>query len=708
MALITELRRRNVLRMAVLYAVSAWLIMQVVGVLLDLAPLPQWIGSATLVLLAVGFPIALVMSWFYELTPDGVSLEDELDRTDARTPSAHRNFNVIVISLLSAAILLFAIDKWWTGPPTDKSIAVLPFDNMSTDPEQEYFSDGIAEELLNVLAQVPELRVISRSSSFAFKNKDFGVPEIAERLNVAYVLEGSVRRDADTIRITAQLIEAGSDFHVWSESYDRELEGIFDIQDEIAAAITDALKLKLAIVDGAAVQPSVIQSASTDAYDAYLEARELSHKRGTENYYAAIEHLKRALNLDADFAPAHALLAIAYTQLYDDGEYLYEDAVLRAEPHLDRAQELEPDLAEAHGGRALLALSVDAESAAEHARKALESNPNYADAMNWLFLALGILGRDAEAEPILDQLLVMDPLSVVGRTNYAMRLINSGRIEEAREIADQFVAEGLDRGNAMHISMSLYDEGDLVDALHRTLLADDYGEYRFVVFMYVGEYDEARRASSLTNPWIDLVEGNYDAALKDVPRWLERFPDDRRTLWQAAEFYYDAGRLDEALPLYDRLREFVAEGRPIPTSLSDRRSSNETTMRLAHARRVAGDEAGAVQAAEIVKRELLSRVSVGRTSQTVHRTEAMVAAFERDAVRAASAVREAIRYGLRDRTFLEDAIFDAFDGDSGFTAARDELAAVIEAERQKVLQLICINNPAPDVWRPMPETCEGV
>ncbi|MFQ5608982.1 MAG: tetratricopeptide repeat protein, partial [Woeseiaceae bacterium] len=502
MALFSELRRRNVLRMAVLYAVSAWLIMQVVGVLMDLAKPPDWIGTATLAVLAIGFPIVLVFSWFYELTPEGISLEEGVDRPEAVVRDAGRRFDVIVISLLSAAVVLFAIDKWWMGPPTDKSIAVLAFENMSADPEQEYFSDGIAEELLNALAQVPELRVISRSSSFSFKDKDVAVPAVAEALNVAYVLEGSVRKDADQVRITAQLIEAGTDFHVWSETYDREIDGIFDVQDEIAVAITDALKMELAIVEGELQQPSVIKAASTDAYDAYLEARELIHRRGVDNIYAAIDRLQHALNLDADFAPAHAQLAIANVLLFSDGEFAHEDAATRAIPHLDLAQELEPDLAEAHGGRAVLALSVDPESAAEHARKALSINPNYADAAYWLFLALRSLGRHVEANAILDQQLIMDPLSVVGRLANAYLLIEKGQIEEAREIVDQFVAEDPGRGNYLHVEISLYHEGDLTDALYRTLTADDLGEFRFVVFMYLREYDEARRASSLTNPWL--------------------------------------------------------------------------------------------------------------------------------------------------------------------------------------------------------------
>ena len=182
---------------------------------------------------------------------------------------------------------------------------------MSADPEQEYFSDGISEELLNLLAQIPELRVISRSSAFSFKGKDIAIPTVAKQLNVAHVLEGSVRKAGNRVRITAQLIEARSDTHLWSEIYDRTLDDIFAVQDEIAAAISDALKLKLALIAGKAALPTAIKATNADAYDAYLQGRESIHHGGREAMEDAVHHLERSLLLDYNFAPAHAQLAIA-------------------------------------------------------------------------------------------------------------------------------------------------------------------------------------------------------------------------------------------------------------------------------------------------------------------------------------------------------------------------------------------------------------
>jgi len=252
----------------------------VAEVIIGLANLPEWIGPTILGVLAVGFPIALIFSWFYELTPEGISLEKDVKPGESTTHATGRRMDFIVISMLAAAVILFAYDKWWIGPPPEKSIAVLAFENMSADPDQEYFSDGISEELLNLLAQIPELTVISRSSAFSFKGQDIAIPAVAEQLNVAHVLEGSVRKMGNRVRIKAQLIEARSDSPLWSETYERELDDIFALQDEIAGAISDALKVKLALVAGQVVQPTVSKTANTDAYDAYLRGRELIHRRG--------------------------------------------------------------------------------------------------------------------------------------------------------------------------------------------------------------------------------------------------------------------------------------------------------------------------------------------------------------------------------------------------------------------------------------------
>jgi len=699
MRLVSELRRRNVLRMAVLYALAAWVIMQVAEVVIDLANLPEWIGPTILGLLAVGFPIAIFFSWFYELTPEGISLEKDVGPAESITHVTGRRLDFIVISLLCAGLILFAYDKWWIGPPPEKSIAVLPFTNMSGDPDQEYFSDGVSEELLNVLAQIKPLKVIARTSSFSFKGQNVDIATVAEKLNVRHVLEGSVRRSGNQVRITAQLIDAVDSTHVWSQTYDRNLGDIFAVQDEIAGAISDALKVELALVAGETVPPTVIRAANTDAYDAYLQGRELIHRRGQENMEAAARHFERALRLDENFAPAHAQLAIAKI-LYPASKEARQTALA----HVDRAQELEPDLAEAHAGRAYLAYRAgDPEAMVKHARKALVSNPNYIDAMNWLAIGLSDLGHYEERDAIRKQMLVTDPLSIVGRLNYASWLSFRGRIEEAHELADQLLAQSQWAGYRAHASTSFFGEGKIAESLSWGLRASAGDDFVKWAFIWVGEYDEARRIDPSIAPWGDAIEGRWDEAIRATQEKLQLDPDSRGAIEDAAEMLYHAGRFDEALPLYERLLDLVPEGRPVPGWWDV-----PATMRLALARRRAGDEEGAQAAAQIARQDHAVRLAAGEKDQIEDLTEAMLAAFDGHPDRAIAALESAIQRGLRIALYVDDPIFDDLRDDPRFVALRQEMDVLLAVEHEKVLQLICFNNPVPEDWQPMPETCEGV
>jgi len=301
MRLVSELRRRNVLRMAALYAIAAWLIVQVAGVLIDLAKLPDWIGTTTLWVLIIGFPIALIFSWFYEITPEGIGLEKDADPDVVLTHGSDRRLDFLVISLLCAAVILFAFDKWGSSDPPDRSVAVLPFADMSPNGDQEYFGDGIAEELLNELARLDGLRVASRTSSFSFKGTNENLGAIAEALNVGAILEGSVRKDGDRVRITAQLINASDGYHLWSETYDRELVDVFAIQEEIATSVSGALGVRLGVGGVNAFKGA--GTKNIEAYEAYLKGM-----GGTRD--ERIRLLERAIELDPNYAAAWSMLAL--------------------------------------------------------------------------------------------------------------------------------------------------------------------------------------------------------------------------------------------------------------------------------------------------------------------------------------------------------------------------------------------------------------
>jgi len=681
----------------------------------------------------------LIISWVYELTPEGLKREKEVVRDASITHLTAKRLDLFTIGLIVVALAFILADRLWLSPRlveqsavpaeavTDtvqiseselqyppNSIAVLPFVNLSADPEQEYFSDGISEELLNLLAQIPELRVTSRTSAFYFKDKNAKLADVARELNVAHILEGSVRRIGNRVRIIAQLIEVRSDTHLWSESYDRELGDVFAVQDEIAAAISDALKVRLLVdpATGEAVRPTAIKAANTTAYDAYLRGRELMRLRGERNLEDAIRHFERSLRLDETFAPAHAHLAIATTLISDLLANL-EETRRKVVPHLDRAQELAPELAEAHGGRALLALrSGDPESVIEHAQKALASNPSYSDAMNWSYIALSDLGRYEEQAVIIQKIQVIDPMNMVARHNYSWWLGLLGQFEKAREIADQLLVQSPILGYQAHDNLS-YFQGNMAEQLSWTIkaLAEDerFTLNLLVLFTWVGEYDEARRADDDLTFVVDSAEGRVAEAIWAAQSLVNESPDNPEAIGLAAMILYYAGRMDEALSLFERLHDIVPEGRPAPILLFLMNSwPDELTMRLAFARREAGDETGAQAAAQIVREDQVARRAAGRKGHGEDRTKALMAAFEHKPEGVITALESAIQHGHRVPQFFGDPIFKDFRDEPRFIALQQQLNAILADEHEKVLQLICFNNPTPENWLPLPETCEGV
>jgi len=703
--LISELKRRNVFRMAVLYVVAAWLVMQVAEVIIGLADLPGWTGPAVLAVLAVGFPIALIVSWLFEITPEGIARDEDVVRGGSLARFGGRRLDFIVISLLCAAVLLFAYDKWWVPAPPEKSIAVLPFVNMSGDPEQEYFSDGLSEELLNLLSQLPGMSVPARTSSFYFKGKNVQVAEIAAQLNVSHLLEGSVRRAGDRVRITAQLINAADGYHVWSRTFDRDVGDILAVQDEIAAAISDALEIRLTAGSDAIPQLQT-HALNTEAYDAYLKGRELTHLRASPYIDQAIDELERSLRLDANFAPAHAQLAFAVLLQVQSGRVTASEALREALPHLQRAQELEPDLAELQAGRALYAgIEGNLEDEIRFAQRALAINPSYSDALNILQVAYEKLGHYRESDEVLSQLVAVDPFNVIGRWNYAERLNLNGRHEEAHEIAEAIMGQSEFWGCAVHGETALLYEGRIAEGLSWVLKAAraiDRGTPAIkVAFGMVDEFDEARRVVEVPNYWIDAyADGKWDEALRQVDELVAEKPG---YMSEAAELYYDAGRFDDALPYYEQLLGSVPVGRPVPAF-----RPVVQTVRLAFMRRRAGDLIGAQAAMQIARNDHVAQREAGRRGQYQDVAAAVIAAFERDDALAIESLQAAVAHGLRDSGVFDDPLFDNIKDNPQFIAVRTSLAEILDIEHDKVLQLICFNNPVPDYWQPLPETCSGV
>jgi TolB-like protein/Tfp pilus assembly protein PilF len=452
MGFIAELRRRNVVRMAGLYLVGAWLVVQVAGTLLPIFSAPAWIARAIVIALALGFVPALVFAWVFELTPEGIKRDAEVLPADSIAPQTARRMDRWIIAGLLLALVFLGFERLVLVPrrqaadvaaapahatdaPARRSIAVLPFVDMSAAKDQEYFSDGIAEELLNRLAQVPGLHVAARTSAFRFKGRDDDIADIARQLQVAHVLEGSVRKDGTRLRITAQLIDAGNGYHLWSQTFDADAGDVFKVQDEIAGAIAAALKTQLM---GRTAGAGGDGEVEPQAYDDYLQGRAHFMKRGAE-LKDAVAAFDRAIARNPDYSAAHSARAFALAISINWEPWLPLDQVLaQARASADRALALDSENVEAYIVRGYLAMSQWRHDEAQAAfARALELDPDNVDVLNFygdFHLAAGDLRA---AERLKRKAMALDPLAFVHPMNLAQIHIEQQRLPDAQAMAER-------------------------------------------------------------------------------------------------------------------------------------------------------------------------------------------------------------------------------------------------------------------------------
>ncbi len=394
---LAELKRRRVIRVLVLYAVVGWVMVEVSSTVLPALNLPPWTVTLVIVLVGLGLPIALILAWALDIGPDGVQRTLPADAVaTAATPVAATPVAAPPVSAppLAAEKANTVPDAAITTQPRRETesrhtIAVLPFVNMSGDVENEYFSDGISEEILNLLTKLPQLKVSSRTSSFVFKGKDANITTVAKELGVSTVLEGSVRRAGDQVRITAQLIETDTDSHLWSETYDREMKDVFAIQDDIARSIVEALKVTLSPKERRSLQNVATTNAS--AYDFYLKGRKYFYAMSRRDFLHAISMFDRAIELDPKYAMAHAGLADTYSMLYRYSDASKKNAIL-AEQESKRAIELDPESAEAQASLGIAMFTAGEYAEAEKRfETALLINPNLFE--SYLFYGRACLAK---------------------------------------------------------------------------------------------------------------------------------------------------------------------------------------------------------------------------------------------------------------------------------------------------------------------------
>ncbi|MDX1454586.1 MAG: hypothetical protein R3217_03935, partial [Gammaproteobacteria bacterium] len=439
-----ELRERKVVRVAVIYAVTAWLLAQVAGLALPVFEAPDWVLKTLFFILLMGFPISLILAWALELTPDGV-------KVSGPAVGQKRLYTFAALVMAGIAIGYFGSNLSSDSPDNDgnTSIAVLPFLDLSAAGDQAYFAEGLSEQLLDLLARNTQLKVAARTSSFQFKSEPGDVKRIGELLNVNYLVEGSVRRDSDQVRITAQLIDTRSGYHEWSETYTRSMTGIFALQDEISRAIADELETRFG-VDGQS--PTLKQEISPAAYDEYLLGRHLMVQRTGESLEAAVDHFERAVAIEPEYGKAYAQLTICIWLLYSGGygEFAPDVVIERGGNYLRLAQRYAPGEPETLAASAAIQVydGIDVEEAIRDLETALKKNPSYLEAAVWLARGLDDINPQ-RALVVLEEAIQRDPLNFLVAANLTEEFIKRDRFDDAEKLAQKFLAIGDQRGHQL-------------------------------------------------------------------------------------------------------------------------------------------------------------------------------------------------------------------------------------------------------------------
>jgi len=482
MSLFEELKRRNVLRIGTAYAVVAWLIIQVVETIFPAFGFGDAAVRITTIALVIGLLPALILAWAFELTPEGLKKEKDVDRSRSIVTHTGRKLDRIIMAVLALALSYFAFDKFVLSESTDasipvseheeataeafvdsdgvKSIAVLPFVNLSDDAGNEYFSDGISEEILNLLAKIPGLRVISRSSAFAYKGKETHIPDVAQKLKVTHVLEGSVRKSGARVRITAQLIDARSDKHLWSQTFDRTLDDIFAVQDEISAAVVDSLRITLI------AQSPTSRSVDPEAYALYLRGKSIAEIHSGENLQQGAELLLKALDLEPEFADAWAALASIRTNQLGRNYLPKAEGVAQARIANERALEIDPQNATARSGLCWIQMYYEWDflAARDCVQTALEFSPRDASVLNTAATFYSNIGRLDLAIDAYERAQETDPLSASIIFNLVLAYMDAGQLTNA--------AAQLEVGRSLYADEPFVDVFDAAIALRRGMPED--------------------------------------------------------------------------------------------------------------------------------------------------------------------------------------------------------------------------------------------
>jgi TolB-like protein len=558
-----ELKRRNVYKVAVAYAVVAWLVIQAASIILPTFEAPSWVMKAFVVLLALGFVLAVCISWAFEMTPEGMKRTADVSTDEVRSMPywSKKKFAGFVIGLavIAAALLVFQLLRGARSTSvanvSNKSIAVLPLLNESGNPQDEYFSDGLSEELIAALGQIKDLKVIGRSSSFRFKDRKEETKTIGEKLGVATLLEGTVRKQGERVRIVAELVNAADGIELWSRTFDRELKDIFAVQEEIANAVASSLKVTLLGAEERAITKSATKN--TDAHNAYLQGHFYLLRRNLEDYRRAIAHYDEAIRLDPDYALVYAERSEARIWIGDlSGQGKTE--LPKARSDAERAVAIAPALAEAHAALGWLRFFAEwkfAEGLSE-LKRAQELSPANPTTNDLLARVIVYVGQLDEAEKQARHAVELDPLSGSAQFNLARVLWCEGKLDEADAVARK-TAELTPAAASSHRWQVLIaiKRGDGETALREARLEADDNYRRFeLALAHYARRDRAAADAALA----ELIAKSRDIAAFQIAQvYAVRGEREKAFEWlQIAFDNHDTGMLALLVdPLLNSLRD---------------------------------------------------------------------------------------------------------------------------------------------------------
>lgn len=722
MSLFNELKRRNVFKVGFAYVVVAWLVAQVLQLVFESFGTPEWVMKTVLVLMAVGMLFALFFAWAFEMTPEGLKRESDVDRSQSITPQTGKKLNNLIVTLMALALVYFAYDKFVLSTDrdaalieaatnaeavigeSDASIAVLPFVNMSDDAGNEYFSDGLSEELLNLLAKIPELRVIARTSSFAYKGSNVKIADVARELDVDHVLEGSVRKAGNRVRITAQLILARDSSHLWSETYDRSLDDIFAIQDEISAAIVRALTENLGI--DIPTSETDRESIDPDAHNEFLLGVYNMEQRTKDSLMSAIRHFEQAIGIEPDYAAAHARLAITFGLLpgysvdLKRNEY-YEKAL----PHVQRAMELAPDSWEANlaKGQNLWAKSAlfgdDLDAAIPYLEKGLELNPSYGPGYSWLSSVQRWKGDYEGSHATLEEGIKVAPLDRVLLGSIANSYTYLDRFDEAEKTIERLMdiapAMALNRAATLATRQGRWAD-NAISLIHYLSLAPTESSYwaRRIVSEDLGLPEEALTIGEQdSNYRVYILLGQPQEAVKRAREKLENDPN-QGNKWALGTIHAMSGEMESAHTYFEVV---MAESENLDEWYP-------STAQIA-ARVAVGDMEGARMLVRMLDDIIDSKRTAGIDVAPDYLNKGYAHYLIGERERGLASLAKVVQLGFYVPVF--QAYLEGLRRDPDFAQLLAQQQAKQSAEREKFLMVMCgLDNPVPNFWRPSQSACE--